>query len=177
MLRPTGDWQWLYDKNQQRLTLDLGSELIFVSHYEKKHLSSDAMISQGFSLEDMEYYLKLQQELEGISCGRNRAELTQIALNATAAHKFHRPIMPKSWFFKRSDVKVHFTRLVELNTEFNSALALVIEHEQGAVTCMLVDQELQLTDTKFMKSFDVIKVMPDCLEQFMPMDNAIQKSA
>jgi len=178
MLTPTKDWYWQYDEQQKRLTLDLGEDMLFVTPYATKQLSGGVLVSQGFSLENMEFYTRLQQELEASGLKLSPAMKTQIAINATAVKSFYRPLMPKSWYFQRQENFGDFHQLSVLNSECGSALVLVIEREGQSALCMLLSQQLTLCEDKELNQFDVIKVMQDCLCPYLPeISQPLAKSA
>lgn len=178
MLTPTKDWYWQYDEQQKRLTLDLGEDMLFVTPYAAKQLSGDVMVSQGFSLENMEFYTCLQQQLDASGLKLSPAVKTQIAINATAIKSFYRPLMPKSWYFQRQTHCGDFHQLAVLSSDLGSALVLVVEREGQSALCMMLSQELALCEDKKLNQFEVIKVMQDCLHPHVPeISQPLAKSA
>ncbi|MGF1703419.1 cell division protein ZapC [Photobacterium makurazakiensis] len=167
MLKPNNSWTWYYDQKDDALMLDLGDDMVFRVAIPTKHLIPSSFAKATFTVDDATVY---QTFLEGIAClelsGPRKVEL---ALTAVAASRFHKPIMPKSWFFKKSegDYQPRQADIVTLYTDSAKANYLVVENSGCASLCMLADVEpLALTSTKEMKFCDVIKVMNDRTEAY-----------
>jgi cell division protein ZapC len=80
---------------------------------------------------------------------------------------FHKPVMPKSWFFQEVECYGINHHLSTLTSEFNSGVVLVLTDEHQLTTCMLISSQLQLTQTKMLRQFDLIKVAKNRLEPLL----------
>lgn len=183
MLQPTNQWQWQYCPTDDYLRLDLDETLAFNTAYRKKHLTEDVHRDSDFSVEDANFYQYIAIQLQKI----NRWQLNkvvQIALNATAVQRFFKPTMPKSWFFKANQqaTREYYPnnsystgQFCSLYTASQEGLFLLIEFGPVASLCMLLDEQLNLSNTRCMGQFEVIKVMNDRL--FLPIQSQALCSA
>ncbi|MBV7296857.1 cell division protein ZapC [Enterovibrio paralichthyis] len=167
MLKPNNAWKWYFDEVGESLMLDLGQEMVFRVAIEKKHLIPDAFIESPFSVDDASLFQTYSEAVSvlGLS-GPRKAELI---LNAVAAKRFHKPLLPKSWFFQGQEVQIspEIGQIVELKTEHGSEAFLVIENAGTASLCMHASESpLALTDTKQMRFCEAIKVMNDRLSTY-----------
>ncbi|MGS2720141.1 cell division protein ZapC domain-containing protein [Paraglaciecola aestuariivivens] len=171
MLQPMTDWYWFTEQGQ--LMLSLGSQWQCTTAYGHKHIVDLPQNKQLFSLSDTECYLTFGESLLASSGQFSEAQLTHILINATAAFMFHKPIAPKSWLFKPvSDYGSHH-KLAKLNSQFGSAVVLVLTDEQNLTTCMLISPQLQISPSKQLKQFELIKVAKDRLEPLVSQVNAL----
>ncbi len=104
MLKPNNAWKWYFDEVGESLMLDLGQEMVFRVAIEKKHLIPDAFIESPFSVDDASLFQTYSEAVSvlGLS-GPRKAELI---LNAVAAKRFHKPLLPKSWFFQGQETQI-----------------------------------------------------------------------
>lgn len=166
MLQPTEQWQWQFNQAKDQLFLDIDVSMAFGTAYQHKHLTNDALDKSAFNLDDAQYYQQTVAALTNLNIW-SMPEVVQIALNATAVHRFYKPTMPKSWFFKTNKITDQFDRssasemICQLYTEQGCGQFLMIEQGDKASQCMLLDSELQLSESRSMNQFDVIKVMND----------------
>ncbi|WP_088328490.1 cell division protein ZapC domain-containing protein [Lacimicrobium sp. SS2-24] len=162
MLQPDTDWQWFYDTQHGCLSLSMG-EMQFTTPYTYKALNRAPVNPAPFDLQDLEHYADVANELEQCSLSYSAAQRTQIALNTCAALRYHKPLMPKSWFFNRVAQSGHFHRLAYLSTSAAEVRVWVVEDKQSSCLCMLLDPQLELQPGKTLKQFELIRVTPDCL--------------
>jgi cell division protein ZapC len=168
MLQPTNQWKWQFCQQKEQLSLDIDPTMAFTTAYQGKQLTNEVHDDTAFSIDDAYYYQYITAQLQSLSCW-SEPQMVQMALNATAVFRFHKPMMPKSWFFKSNEVAVHNAQQATqqttrvLYTQFGSAEFLVVEQNESVALCMLLDESLQLNESKSMAQFDVIKVMNDRL--------------
>jgi cell division protein ZapC len=167
MLQPSNQWQWQFNQTDNQLLLDIDSSMAFTTAYKQKHLTNEIFNDTSFNLDDADYYQKISSELQDLGYW-STPEVVQIALNATAAQRYYKPTMPKSWFFKTNQTDIHLNSPSKqpqttclLYTERGYGRFLVVEHGDCASVCMLLDESLLLTDSKELNQFDIIKVMND----------------
>ncbi len=160
ILKPDNNWIWLYDQEQQKLTLDLGADMLFLSHYSSKKLIPAGLESTAFSIDDAAAYYQVIDKLT-VQQSRPKAVIVQLALNAVAAIRFHMPLMPQSWFFTPSpnEQEPFLGDEVILTSAHGVASYIVIESCEQISLCMLVERNHQLASRKCLSQFDVIKVM------------------
>lgn len=166
MLQPSNQWQWQVD-SEKRLLLDIDPSMAFTTAYNTKQLTMEVLNDTSFSLEDAIYYQDLTVKLQQLGQW-TIPEMVQIALNATAANRYYKPVMPKSWFFKINDMALHFGEsvvdlTVVLYTEYGAGHALNIQQTGNATLCMLLEESLPLSEDKALNRFEIIKVMNDRL--------------
>ncbi|MGF1726403.1 cell division protein ZapC [Photobacterium nomapromontoriensis] len=167
MLKPNNSWEWYYDQQNDALMLDLGDEMVFRVAIPTKHLVPCAFTKTDFTVDDATVYQTYLESLSGLALSAPRK--AELALNAVTASRFHKPMMPKSWFFleKRAGCNPESGDIVTLQTELGQANYLIIENSGCASLCMMADVEpLALTSTKDMQFCDIIKVMNDRMEVF-----------
>lgn len=186
MLKPTDAWKWYFDPTLQSLMLDLGEEMVFRVAIEKKHLIPDAFASGSFSVVDAALFQKYWDTADKLDLPTPRK--AELALNAVAARRFHKPLLPKSWFFSSqlSPTTPKIGDLAKVVTKGVSALILLIENEGNASLCMLAqEQPLVLSEEKTMHFCEPIKVMNDRLlilnnnfsQSFSPLDTEAPQPA
>ncbi|MDP2560366.1 cell division protein ZapC [Psychrobium sp. 1_MG-2023] len=164
LIKPSRDWQWNFCQDKNRLTLDMGSEMLFVSAFKKNELVNDAFMTQGFSIDHTEdFYLfveKIEQQLEIPS-----DFIYQIALNALTAKAFYKPLMPKSWFFSIAAgvSSAQPGKVVHLQSAHETRHYVIVESNSSASTLLLIEREHQLDERKVLNQFDLIRVMNDRL--------------
>ncbi|MCW8330909.1 cell division protein ZapC [Photobacterium sp. SDRW27] len=167
MLKPNNSWMWYYDSKDDSLMLDLGEEMVFRVSIPTKHLVTSAYDRTVFTVDDASIFQSYKEKIDQLDLSEPRkAELT---LNAVAASRFHKPMMPKSWFFEtqEADCEPEKGDIVTLHTECGSAKYLVIENSGCASLCMMAEVEpLALTSSKDMAFCDTIKVMNDRMQEF-----------
>lgn len=161
---PNKDWHWEFNARYQQLSISLGSEMEFLTPYTTKLLIPDAFSASEFNVEHAAFYIKMLELLPKV-LHISDAGIVQTALNATAAHFMLKPQMPKSWYFEQSEECVFsgVGKLFQLTCNGVGVLVLVIEESLQAATVMLLSSSCQLSDSKSLKQFDVIKVMHDRL--------------
>ena len=159
-------WQWHFDQENQRLALDLDADLMFVSALGPRQLIADGFEQHGFAVphaRDYHHYLEMLESRLGL--GGDMA--MQISLNAVAAKYFHRPLMPKSWFFQSAGASqaraVEAGQVVRLASDSQIRHYFVVESDTNASLLLLIERDHQLSGTKSIGQFSVIKVMNDRL--------------
>ncbi|WP_064604132.1 cell division protein ZapC [Photobacterium sp. J15] len=177
MLKPNNSWMWYYDPKHDSLMLDLGEEMVFRVSIPTKHLVTSAFEKTVFTVDDASVFQTFQESIAHLDLTLPRK--AELALNAVAASRFHKPMMPKSWFFtnQQGGVEPENGDIVELETEFATAKFLIIENSGCASLCMLAEVEpLTLNVSKEMAFCDTIKVMNDRMKAFqveLPMNLAL----
>ncbi|WP_407333076.1 cell division protein ZapC [Enterovibrio sp. 27052020O] len=167
MLKPNNAWKWYFDQEAQALMLDLGENMVFRVAIDSKHLIPDAFIDTPFSVDDASLFQAYSDAVSVLPLsGPRRAELV---LNAVAANRFHKPLLPKSWFFHEQEghSAAAAGSIVTLKTEHGSEPFLVIENAGIASLCMHAGESpLALTESKQMRFCEAIKVMNDRLSTY-----------
>mgnify|MGYP000058941807 CR=1 FL=1 len=159
MLQAKADWYWCFDEQSQTLRLNM-TEFVFVTACKAKKLIPDAKQTRPFSIEDnqsyCEFYNLVTQQIDV-----SEASAVQIALNALAQHHFILDEQPKSWYFlpQKNPRQDMFEQVVIIQSQFETGLFLVLEEGNDCVKVMLLSQHLQLTETKTMQQFEIVKVM------------------
>ncbi|WP_299018732.1 cell division protein ZapC [uncultured Photobacterium sp.] len=167
MLKPNNSWMWYYDPKHDSLMLDLGEKMVFRVSIPTKHLVTSAYERTVFTVDDASVFQIYKESLAQLKLSEPRR--AELALNAVAASRFHKPIMPKSWFFEiqQGNCEPENGDIVTLQAESNLANFLVIENSGCASLCMLADvNSLALNATKEMAFCDTIKVMNDRMQAF-----------
>ena len=164
LIKPGKDWQWNFCHTKNRLTLDLGAEMVFVSSFSKKEVVADALITSAFSIEQSQDFYNFVERIEQ-QLSLPEEIIYQIVLNAVAAKTFYKPLMPNSWFFNpaTSVSSALAGNIVQLMSAFGSRHYLIVESNTKASTLLLIERSHQLDDRKELVQFGLIKVMNDRL--------------
>lgn len=163
-MRAAEHWTWQYDTTSERLSLHLSDE--FVHNIPFKASKLVAMVSGEFAFdcEDAHYYHELIDYLEARDAIAPVEQLA-IALNATAWTRFGRPQMPQSWHFQQSERPLPNTqRICELNSGFTAGQFLIVQRDTEFASCMLLDEQMSVSDIKSLKQYDVVKVLLNRLQ-------------
>lgn len=145
--------------------LDLGEDMVFRVSIPTKDLIPSAYEQSIFTVDDATVFQTYKESISHLDLSEPRK--AELALNAVAASHFHKPVMPKSWFFEARSVGCEPASgdIVILQTPLGSAKFLVIENSGCASLCMMMEVEpLALSISKEMAFCDTIKVMNDRME-------------
>ncbi|WP_416304838.1 cell division protein ZapC domain-containing protein [Neptunicella sp. SCSIO 80796] len=167
MLQPSSKWCWYFDSQHQCLALEL-DEMLFLTPYRQKQLLPAALQRHAFSLDDLAFYSQIAEKLEYFKLQFSPAQATQIAINATAVKQFYRPLMPKSWYFKRQHSMGQNHGFGMLENSLGQGSVVLIEKDKISSLCMLVSNRMQLDQHHNLEQFAVIKVMNDCIFPYLP---------
>ncbi len=162
MLKPNYAWKWYFDAEMTSLMLDLGQNMVFQVGIQQKHLIPDAFTEASFNVDDAALFQTFIEAIQPLSL--SSARKTELALNAVAAHRFHKPLLPKSWFFHTQEdaFSPETGSLIELTNDFGKGYFIVIENAGTASLCMLAEEKpFKLTETKEMVFCESIKSMND----------------
>lgn len=174
ILLPDDNWCWCFDVDRDRLLLDLSAELQFETAYPAKQLVPAAREAQPFSLDDASRYFHLLECIAELPL--SEPERVQIVLNAIAACRFGKPMLPQSWFFRDYDF-MHGAPLlgevVSMISEQGHGDFLVIEPGETASLCLLLSEQLALNEDKHLTQSAVIKVMNNRLIPFQAVSRQL----
>ena len=171
MQQPMSEWFWFSHDNQ--LMLSMGKQWQCTTAYGHKQIVDLPQKDLLFSVADSQCYLSIAEHLNDSAKQFSPAQVTHIAINATAAIQFHKPISPKSWYFDEVETFGFHHQLARVSNQFNTGSVFVL-FEQGALaTCMLLSEKLQLDEHKVLQQFELIKVAKSRLEPLM-LENASQ---
>ncbi|KJF80902.1 cell division protein ZapC [Photobacterium angustum] len=161
MLKPDNSWKWYFDAEMNSLMLELNDDMLFRVSLPSKLLTPEAKISDIFNVDDIEAYQNFQEQIAHLPI--SAARKCELALNATAARRFHKPMMPKSWYFvPQQGVEPLQGQVITLMTASCNAHYVVIENSGVASLCMLADvATVDLDGVKSMEFCETIKVMND----------------
>lgn len=161
-IKPDDHWRWYFDRDHDRVMLDLANGMIFRSCFPAKMLTVSAQNEMPFGIEDAaEFYLFDEQAKRLNISYEERAELV---LNSLVAYRFLKPQMPKSWYFS----SFHFMstpergQLIQVCLENSNVYSTFIIAEAGhsASLCLLAEASLELPD-RTLRFCDPIKIMND----------------
>ena len=166
MLKPNNDWKWYFDQKSDSLLLDLGNEYVFCVSIPVKQMVPTAKMSSSFSVNDAAIFQSFSESIRGLCVIDNRGP--ELLLNAVAAVRFHKPVMPKSWFFSKTEYEYNPEQgeIVTLFNELNIGRFLVLENSGAASLCICIDESFQLTENKTLQFCETIKVMNDRMAQY-----------
>ena len=164
LIKPSKDWQWIFCHDRNRLTLDMGSAMEFVTAVKRNELVNDALSQQVFCIEHSEDFFHYVEKLEA-QLSLPDDYVAQIVLNALSAKAFYKPMMPKSWVFSVAQTisSAQAGNVVKLQSSHELRHYLVVESNTKASTLLLIERSHQLDNIKSLSQFGLIKVMNDRL--------------
>ena len=171
---PKPDWQWVFDQQKARLTLQMDDIVIDIV-YKRNMLVLPNKMTIPFTVEDVARYIEL---FEHSAFKDYEPEFAcKIILHILAIEIFHKPIMPKSWLFSHaatddaSKIDLMSDVMLTATADQESAHYLVLEDEKEFVLCMLIDKIHQISARKSLAQFQIIKVTVDKLNLVKPHTN------
>ncbi|MFV0575345.1 MAG: cell division protein ZapC [Vibrio sp.] len=168
MLKPSDTWKWYYNETNKSLMLDLGEKPDFRINLPKKLLINSAFGDNEFSVDDASSFAIFRQQVDLLPLSEPRKD--ELALNGTAARRFHKPVQPKSWFFSSQggDFIPEEGEIVHLRNCYSEGHFMVVEVGETASICVYVSRrDFSLTDCKILKFGEPIKVMHDRFAKVM----------
>lgn len=158
MLIPEGSWAWCWDDDADCLAIQLHNGLYFKTAYQQRQLHNEALSRAPFDIQHMQIYMQISDFLIDIPVCLSSAQKTQIALNATAAISFHKPVPNKSWFYQDCPAGGCSNQYASLLTQDGQGQVLVLETQNQFSTCLLLSDQLKLDSGLVLDPFSVIKV-------------------
>lgn len=161
LLHPSDNWKWYYNSSDRVLMLDMGEHYQFKSDLLSKNLTFDVCEGGTFSIDDADNYRLF---LKAVTCFIKQDErFLAVVFNAVAAKRFHKPVMPQSWFFSKATdaLSPNSGDIVVLANELNQGKFLIIENCGEASLCMCMEDDFMLSENKKLGFSGSIKVMND----------------
>ncbi|MFT5808310.1 MAG: cell division protein ZapC [Moritella dasanensis] len=172
LLEPSNKWYWKYDCASQSIVIQLSDGLAMSCHLNKRNMNNLCKGRVNFCAEDSSYYYYFLEALKDLAF--SVPEKVQIALNAVTNLRFQKIKMPQSWFFdyKHSDVSFSTGDIITLSLKGDNVQFVILEADERVSMCMLLEDAVQLSDSKTLVKFDVIRVMNDRVQ----LQNTVSKA-
>jgi len=136
MFQASKQWKWIACPKLNRLLVDLDQNMQLCTPYKLRQLVDSVAKQSHFSLDDAAFYQQVYQYLDGFKI-YSSAELCQIALNATAAKFYLKPVLAKSWFFSEyTGSEPSVEAIIKLSSSVQTGEFLIVEHNQDASLCI-----------------------------------------
>ncbi|MEP4889568.1 MAG: cell division protein ZapC domain-containing protein [Aliiglaciecola sp.] len=164
MLLPSGHWKWFIDKQSHFLMIEMDAGLSFQTAYLDSQLK---LIPENlyFQIQHSQSFIESLEAINHSNVPFESSVKTQIALNATAAKCFHKPVLNKSWLYTKNAVSLHGDeqQLAWLTSHDESYLMLTLEQQGSSVLCLNLSEEFKTSDNKVHPQFSLINVLSDRL--------------
>lgn len=160
MINPLNISHWYFDDANASLYLAVEGEDDVKVSLPKLCLIPSAFQENEFDFEDstaMTLFIEQVRDLE-----LTPAQQIELAVNATAAKRFHKPVQPKSWFFDMQDLMLEPEEGVfyQLSNAFNQGHFLTVDVEEKASLCLALDLDgFVLAEDKHLTFAEPIRVM------------------
>lgn len=165
-MHATAHWHWVYDPDQQQLSIELEQGIVHTAPYKSSRLVPLHAMREAFSTEDAAQFQQFYDALE--LAGRFPAStMLEAALNFLIFTRFGRPQMPQSWYFQTAEQapdSFAIGQLVSLNSGLVEAVCAITAADGEFIECMVLSGDFPLSDIKTLRQFDVVKVMPNRLQ-------------
>lgn len=159
MLQASKQWKWIACPVRNRLLIDLDQDMQLCTPYKLRQLTDSVLADPNFSLADAAFYQQVYQYLDGFNVWK-AAQLCQIALNATAAKFYLKPMLAKSWFFDPyTGSEPSVEAVVKLQSRLQAGEFLIIEHCKDASLCISLAEHFQLDENLSLNQFEAIRVL------------------
>ena len=171
MLMPKGHWKWYVDEQSDCLAIELDDDLLFHTSVSRAKLLLTPD-QHAFSIEQLQCYTEVHQELDDSGLAMSDALKVQIALNAVAVTFYAQKPSVKSWYFKHQPTQQLVDSLFQtkplawIESESDSALLLVLEMSEQTSCCMVLSEQFELTSSKIMSRFSLLSVHTNRLRAF-----------
>ncbi|GAB2675641.1 cell division protein ZapC domain-containing protein [Aliiglaciecola aliphaticivorans] len=164
MLLPSGHWKWFIDKQSHFLMIEMDAGLSFQTAYLDSQLK---LIPENlyFEIQHSQHYIESLEAINDSNVPFENSVKTQIALNATAAKSFHKPVLNKSWLYSKHPYSLQGNeqQLAWLTCNGESYLMLTLSAEGNSVLCLNLSDDFQTSDNKIHRQFSLINVFSDRL--------------
>ncbi len=171
MVVPNEKWRWFLPNTDGALMVEMDSGMRFETAYFAKQLMQNN-IDAPFNIDHSQTFMDVVDELEACGVPFTAFQVSQIALNACAALHFHKPLVNKSFLYRRyqSCLDCHGHRLAWLASGDQTALVLTLEQEGESVSCLILSELFVSNDDKEHPQFSLIKVLSDRLVDLEGLD-------
>lgn len=147
-IKPSENWTWCFDKEQNLLALDFGKGEILNSCYDSKMLLNNISDGTPFSLTDVGYYYQFYE------CAKQyylpESYCAKLALNAVVVLGYLKPLMQKSWYFLPSNEMITpqvFDLVTAIKEDNNEKIPLlIVDTDEHVSVCMVVQKQILLAE-------------------------------
>ena len=153
------DWRWEIAGEEGRLYLLLTASIRFATAFKNDALRLPDGASHPFSMADASYYSELRHKFARLPL--NEEQQFTLAINATAAHQYLKPLASKSWYFfiARSDAPRPFQVGDYVSTQAKSTgLYLVLDTDTSTSTIFLMSEKQQIDEQRWFHRGTTLRV-------------------
>lgn len=164
MLLPDARWEWLVDPTNQALKVKLQDGSVFHTAYCCDDLHT-VPNNAFFSIEQSRHFCLIVDALVESEVPFEQSDLLTIGLNGVVVLNFHKPVVNKSWLYKKQDACLfaYNPQLAWFNVDNKEHLALTLEMEGDTILCLNLSDEFVTSDNKKHKQFSVMRILSDRL--------------
>lgn len=158
------DWNWLINSDTNGLELKLADNITFKTGIKGSELNGNCYDGGCFTTSDAFVYSLHRDKFATLPINEEHA--FTLAINATVATHYLRPLATKSWYFELANNDlcrpVQAGDWVSLNA-INEAIYLVLNTDNTASDIMLVSSEHQIDDQRVFVRGKTLRVHNDRL--------------
>lgn len=158
------DWHWLIEEETGVVKLQLTKEYLFTTPFKQTELTSNCQSGNCFTTSDAFVYSLHRDKFASLPI--NEEQAFTLAICATIATNYLKPLATKSWYFKEASSDftkpIHVGDWVSLNTS-EEAIYLVLNTDTTASDIMLVSRTHQIDGSRHYQMGKPLRVHNDRL--------------
>ena len=158
-------WRWRVNETDQRLHLVLATDIEFPTQFDLAALLQFNPQGQTFTAQDAEIYSQYREQFKSLPLDEE-GKFT-LAINATVARQYSKPLATKSWYFMQGNADATALKLSSGDyicaQAYGLGLYLVLDTDPSASTLMLMSKEHAIDPQRRFQRGKLVRVHNDRL--------------